>query len=315
MTLAKLETEIMNMPVEPQATAATLIKPDPNTPVFKATGSDRLAVKAGTIFAGHTFAEDTPVPLHLGTAGEPGYIPGADYVVNVDGDVLSVSRPLDIPEGETLLGGFHYAPGGNAPARLGGDDVPAINPFSLWDIAFRPTCPDPRGMVLVETPGASFWCDIYLTGVNHLGDGTSKFGATIADGKDLPLKANGKKVTRFDYAAAQAVMAAHGKGLLSVEEFFAAALGVTEKTAAARDPETTGLDAPRTSRFGLMQATGNLWVWGHDGDPDEPRASFLGGSWFYDGGAGSRCAYIDHWGDDSSGDLGARGRSDHLQPV
>ncbi len=63
-----------------------------------------------------------------------------------------------------------------------------------------------------------------------------------------------------------------------------------------------------------MQATGNLWVWGHDGDPDTPRASILGGSWFHDGYAGSRYANVDRWADYSAGNLGARGRSDHLQP-
>jgi len=303
----------MNIPLNQQTTLATLTRPDANASVFKVTGRDSLVVKAGTIFAGHTFAEDTPVPLHLNASEEPGYIPGADYIVIFDGSVLSVSRLVGIPEGETLLGGFHYAPGGNAPARSGGDSVPAINPFSLWDIGFRPACPDPRGMALVESPRGRFWCDIYLTGVDHLGNGTSMFGATIADGSDLPHDAAGKEVARFDYAAAQSVMAAHGKGLLSVEEFFVAAFGVTEKTAASADPKTTGLDAPRTSRCGLMQTTGNLWVWGHDGDPDQPRPSLFGGSWLSVENAGSRYAYLGHWPGNSNSDIGARGRSDHLQ--
>jgi hypothetical protein len=107
----------------------------------------------------------------------------------------------------------------------------------------------------------------------------------------------------------------HGKQLLSFEEFAAAAFGVTEKTAAGREPELTGLDAARTSRFGLMQATGNMWVWGHDGDPDEPRASILGGAWLSDGNAGSRCADLVHWAVDSFENIGARGRSDHLMPA
>jgi hypothetical protein len=302
----------MNLHAKPQPDAPALIRPDPHASVFKTTGRDSVVVKAGTIFACHTFAHDTSVSLHLNAAGEPGYIPGADYIVNCDCGALSVSRVAGIPEGETLLGGFHYAPGGDAPARSGGDDVPAINPFSLWDVAFRPACPDPRGMTLVEAPSGRFWCDIYLTGVNHLTDGTSKFGATIADGDDRPRDAKGKPVKRFDYAAALAVMAAHGKGLLSLEEFFAAAFGVTERTAATRDPKTTGLDAPRTSRFGLMQAAGNLWVWGHDGDPDLPRAAILGGSWLSVGGAGSRCASVVVLGAGSGGALGARGRSDCL---
>ena len=292
-----------------------LTRPDPNTPIFKATSCDSLVVKAGTVFGNHTFGEDTPVPLHINAAGEPGYIPGADYFVTFDGGVLAVTRPIGIPEGNTLIGGFHYAPGGNAMARSGGDDTPAINPFSLWDIAFRPACPDPRGMALVELFGRRFWCDIYLTGVDHLANGTSKFGVTIADGNDLPIDGDGKKAAHFDYATAQSVMAAHGKGLLSIEEFFAAAFGVTEETAAQRDPIKTGLDAPRTSHFGLMQATGNLWIWGHDGDPDKPLAAVFGGYWDYGGYAGSRSSNWYNYPWASNANIGARGRCDHLVHV
>ena len=306
-----MEPENMNLHSNPQPDATALIRPDPHVSVFKTTGRDSLVVRAGTIFAGHTFAHDTSVPLHLNAADEPGYVPGADYVVNCDCGALSVARPIGIPEGGTLLGGFHYAPGGNAPARSGGDDVPAINPFSLWDVGFRPACADPRGMTLVTTPSGRFWCDIYLTGVTHH-YGTSKFGVIIATGYDTPRDAKGKPAKRLDYATAQAVMAAHGKGLLSLEEFFAAAFGVTERTTADRAPKTTGLDAPRTSHFGLMQATGNLWVWGHDGDPDRPRAAILGGAWVSDGDAGSRFSDIGLWVADSGDSLGARGRCDCL---
>jgi hypothetical protein len=213
-----------------------------------------------------------------------------------------------------VLGGFHFAPGGNAAARAGGDDVPAINSYSVWDLNFRPACPDPRGMTLVDTGGRKFWCDIYLTAADH-SDITSRFGVTIADGADLPngTGTDGKKYKAFDYPTAVAVLASHGKGLLSVEEFFAAAYGVTEKSSADENPKVSGLDAPRTSKFGLMQATGNMWVWGHDGDPDEPRASIFGGAWLNGGDAGSRFAYLGYWPGSSSDSLGARGRSDHLQ--
>ena len=99
-------------------------------------------------------------------------------------------------------------------------------------------------------------------------------------------------------------------------EFFAAAYGVTERSAAKKDPRRTGLDALRTSRRGLHQATGNLWVWGHDGHPDSPRASLFGGSWISGDDAGSRYAYVGYgWPGSSDGDLGARGRCDHLQPA
>ena len=293
---------------ETKTLTSQLIKADPASPVLKVIGRDTLVVKAGTSFRGKTFDEDTPVLLPKG-----GLVTGADYVVALSGEAIAL-RLTHLPDDDSYFGGFHFAPGGNAAARAGGDDVPAINPFSLWDVNFRPACKDPRGMVLIELPAGKFWCDIYLTGADCHLDGTSKFGATIADGRDCPINpATGERFKRFDYAAACAVMAHHGKGLLATDEFRAAAEGVTENSAAPRDPNTTGLDAIRTSRFGLMQATGNMWVWGHDGDPDSPRASLFGGSWIGGDSAGSRYAYVGHWPENSLDIIGARGRSDHLQ--
>ena len=296
------------------ATAAksALVKADPNTPALLVTGRDAIAIKPGTIFAGRTFDQDTHVPLPA-----EGLSPGADYGVVVTADAIKLEKLTFAPLlTGAYIGGFHFAPGGNAAGRSGGDEQPAINPFSVWDVNFRPACDDPRGMVLVEKPGQKFWCDIYLLGTNHLGDGTSKFGATIADGDDPPQKSGTEDCfDGLDYATAVEVMKHHGKGLLSVEEFFAVAFGVTEKTARDKDPKKTGLDAPRTSKFGVMQATGNLWAWGHDGDPDMPRASLFGGAWWVGDSAGSRSAGVAcNWPDDSDEDVGARGRSDHLQP-
>jgi hypothetical protein len=169
-------------------------------------------------------------------------------------------------------------------------------------------------MALVEQDGLRFWCDIYLLGTDHLAKGTSRFGMTIADGDDLPASIDGKgKVKRCDFPAVQAIYAHHGKQLLTYDEFRAAAFGVMEKSAAEDEPETTGLDAARTSRFGIMQAIGNMWVWGTDGDPDEPRPSLFGGSWLYRSHAGSRYANLDDWPGDSGGNISARGRSDHLE--
>ena len=289
--------------------ATRLIKPDTHSPAFKVIGRDALAIKAGVRFDGHLFADDTLAPLEA-------LEPGADYAVHVEDGVVSVSRAVTIPSGQFLLGGFHYAPGGRgSSACAGGDAIPAISPDSVWDIAFRPSCPDPRGMTLVTGPTCDFWCDIYLTGVNHLVDGTSRFGVTIADGADRPRDAAGAAVKTFDYAAASAAMAAHGKTLLSHDECLAAAFGVKENSAASRNPKVTGLDAERTSKFGLMQATGNLWIWGHDGNPDSPRASLFGGSWINGDSAGSRTADVGSWPGHSRYNVGARGRSDPLKPV
>jgi hypothetical protein len=298
----------MNKQATIERAAPPLTKADPNSPVLKVYGRDSVLIKSGTSFDGVDFSEDTAVVMPAG-----GLEAGFDYGVICGLD--TIPQAIKFAGLAPCFAGFHFAPGGNAAARAGGDEIPAINPFSLWDLHFRPACADPRGMALAELRGGKFWCDIYLTGANCAADGTSRFGATIADGDDRPFDPSGKKYKRFDYETAVAVMAAHGKGLLSVEEFFAAAFGVTEKTALDRNPKITGLDAPRTSKFGLMQATGNMWAWGHDGDPDTPRASILGGSWFGVGRAGSRFAFVDGWADFSGGLLGARGRSDHLQPV
>ena len=298
--------------------ASPLVKADPNGPALFVTADGFIAIKAGTQFGGRAFAEDAAL-----LAPDGGFVAGSDYVVIVPADaaptVAALTSPT-LPAG--ALGGFHFAPGGNAVARAGGDTLPAINPCSLWDLNFRPVCADPRGMALIDPAGLpalgfsvpKFWCDIYLTGADHLTNGTSRFGVTIADGESLPKNPAGKRFKKFDYATAKAVIAHHGKALLSYAEFVSAAYGVTEATSVNEDPEKTGLDAPRTSRFGLMQATGNLWQWGHDGDPDERRASFFGGYWRGGGFAGSRRASLGTWPGNSDGSVGARGRCDHLQP-
>lgn len=274
-------------------------------PIFVVTGASAIAIRAGTWLGDLHIEQDTPVAL-------PELVAGTDYAVRmVEGGPVAEACVDGVPA--DAIGGFHFAPGGNAKARSGGDTVPAINPLSCWDIGFRPVCPDPRGMTFVEHDGMVFWVDIYLLGVDHLAKGTSRYGETIADGLSLPQSPDGKgKVDRCNFPTVQAIYAHHGKQLLTYDEFRIAAHGVTEKTAAANDPKKTGLDAAHTSRFGLMQATGNMWVWGTDGDPDEPRPSLFGGSWIYGSDAGSRYADLGDWPDGSSGGVSARGRSDHL---
>ncbi len=291
-----------------RAPIAALIKRDKASPAIKIAG-DGAKVKAGVTFRGIVIRKEMPIEAPAG-----GYTAGSDYVVTIARG-KAVARPMiSASISASAIGGFHFAPGGNAAADASGDTTPAINPYSIWDRNFRPACKDPRGMTLVEVPGKGrVWCDIYLLGKNHLEYGTSMFGVTIADGTDLPQNPAGGTFSKFDYEAACAVMKHHGKQLLGAEEFFAAAFGVTEKTAAPGEPKSTGLDAPRTSRWGLMQATGNMWAWGTDGHSTLPRASLFGGSWFTGGDAGSRCAALGDWPGYSNVTIGARGRSDHLQ--
>lgn len=300
-----------------ETVAASLTKADPNTPAFRVEGRTGLFIKAGATLV-HVdgelipFAEETEISILAEDLQ-----PGRDFGIWIGqhGAIMALPDGKQ-PDTGTQIGGFHFAPGGNAAARAGGDSEPAINAFSCWDLAFRPACPDPRGMFVIDMPDGKAWVDIYKLGVDHLANGTSRFGVTIADGRDLPQRIDGNgRYDHLDYKTAVEIMAHHGKQLLTYDEFRVAAFGVTEKSAQPRDPKITGLDAPRTSQRGMMQASGNLWDWGTDGDPDEPRASFFGGSWIDGGSAGSRCADLDYWPGYSYVDLSARGRSDHLMPA
>ncbi len=276
-------------------------------PILFAADRNNASIRAGTIVeigdAVYRFADDTPVTMG-------GVEPGKDYAVRIDAngqpvaENVSAENPLTV---EGYFAGFHFAPGGHAEGVAGGDSSPAINPYSFWNVGFQPTCPDPRGMALIEFVGGKpFWIDIYLTGSNYKEEGTSRYGVEIAHGSSLP---------RLDYKVATEICASHGKRLPTYDEFRTAAFGATERSSASKHPKKTGLDAARTSQFGLMQATGNLWIWGTDGHPNDPRPSVFGGSWFNGSDAGSRCARLDCWAGDSGGGVGLRAASDHMAPV
>jgi len=236
-----------------------------------------------------------------------------------------------------LVGGFHYAPGGNATGTSGGNSTAQINEYSFWDLKYRPSCDDPRGMTLVAD---GFWSDIYLLNTNPDVNGTSAFGVTIADGNSppiIPAAFGGNGATTygsFKWYECQEVFAAYGKKAPTYAEFMALAYGVTEETDRGSDPGTTQLDAARTSKWGVIQATGNLWVWGRDviadgtgsgawrdiaegrGEiytyNDDLRAGIFGGLWFDGARAGSRSS---RWADSvapSFNNISGRGVCDHL---
>ena len=211
-------------------------------------------------------------PIAAGTSiTMPTLTAGTDYAiwVNPDGTLLAdVSFSTPPTTGARQVGGFHYAPGGNAPAYdSGGNTTPQINEYSFWDLKFRPACPDPRGMTLVA---GQFWCDIYLLNVNHHVNGTSKFNARIADDGDppkIPEMFGGDGSATYSNAnwwTMNEVLMAHGKRSLNYQEFAAAAYGVIEKTAGGTDPVDTILRKDWTSIWGVMLAAGNMYVWGRD---------------------------------------------------
>lgn len=254
-------------------------KADPATVAFTAPTGSTVTLKAGTYIA----LNGVIYPFLTATAVQmPSLTAGTDYAIYLCNDgTLRADANFSAPTGFTAatsrkIGGFHYAPGGNAAAWAGGDTAPAINPYSLWDLKWRPSCPDPRGMTLVAD---TFWCDIYLLGVNHHTNGTSRDGVTIADSGSLPkvpgaFGGNGSDTYAPTQYACAEIMASHGKQLLSYGEFAAAAYGVTEAAPRGSDPVTTGLgtsnagssnaDNKFTSKWGVIQAAGVQWVWGRD---------------------------------------------------
>ena len=217
-----------------------------------------------------------------------------------------------------------------------------INAYSLWDLKFKPECPDPRGMALV---GDGFWADIYLCGVDHLTNGTSKYNVTIADGSSppkIPTKFGGNGTTAyttFNWWEAAEVMRSYGKRLPTYSEFAALAFGTTEATSSGgTDVPTTGVSGTGatsawnvfTSKWGVVQSSGCLYTWGDEFGGGTGTAAWtantggrgntyqlenavlLGGSWVDTSNAGSRCSNWNTSPTNSVGNIGARGVCDHL---
>lgn len=327
-----------------------LAKPDPHGPIFDVTGAATIEVKSGVSFRGTNVSG--PVALPTLTAG-------TDYFVYVSGATTeavaatgSWPSPVGSPPSGTLIGGFHYAPGGNAPGfDSGGDTTPAINPFSCWDLRWRPAAPDPRGMTHVAIGG--FWADIYLMNRDPDTYGTSRNDQPIADGETdgtttaiIPALAGGDGSARYASASwwnhAEA-LGCFGKRLPDYDEFAALAFGVAEGQARGNDPVTTGLgttnagssnpDQDFTSRWGVIQAAGVQWAWGRQfGGPhgstsyqaitggrgsvhSQPNAALFGGGWGAGSDAGSRCSTWLNSPSFSNNFGAARGVCDHLQLV
>lgn len=299
------------------AHSITIERPRAGRPIIQVETPCAVSIRGGTVITidGEKIAFGQDVHI----ASKP-LIPGKDYAVGINGEgELYIKIADENPLNGKSFAGFHFAPSGIATGNNGGDGIPAINPYSLWDAGFRPSCPDPRGMAIVETLGGKlFWADIYLLGVNHIENGTSTHGAMIADGRGLPVRINGEDTyRRCDFATVSEILTHHGKRPLGAEEFFSAAYGVKERASRDEEPTLTGSledNAARfISRWGLFDVTGTMWQWGTDGHPDDPRPSIFGGSWINGSGAGSRYAYLDYWAGHSGESFGARGASDHLK--
>lgn len=340
------------------AATGLFYKPEINTVAFSKTGAGTAEIREGIkVWVNDTvvsFASDTTITMPGG-----GLTAGTDYFIYVidDGSVQAVAAtgtwptPVASPPADSrLIGGFHYAPGGNAAAQDGGDTTPAINEYSFWDVKWKPVAPDPRGMTLVAN---RFWSDIYLLNRDPQTNGTSKHNVAIADGQTggtttciIPTAFGGNGSTRYSaqtwWNTAEA-LSAFGKRLPRYSEFGSLAYGVKENVSVNADPVNTGLvngsgsgagidtNANKyTSKWGVIQATGTMWVWG-----DEFGGGNAAGSWAnINGGrgkvfqqenavvlggasgnatyAGSRSSYWNYSPSDSFSFIGGRGVCDHL---
>jgi hypothetical protein len=189
-----------------------------------------------------TFASGTVVSM-------PSAVTGTDYAIWAEtAGTLTCTNNFTTPPTANArkIGGFHYAPGGNAAARSGGNTTPYINAYSLWDLKFKPACQDPRGMTLVAD---NFWADIYLLNTDPDTNGTSKYNVTIADGASppkVPTKFGGNGTTTYTtltWWEANEVLAANGKRSASYQEYAALAFGTTEASAIGTDQVSTILNA------------------------------------------------------------------------
>ena len=331
--------------VQVSAVPSIFVKDDPSTVVFTKTGNGTLSIKAGTYVSCRNvqlqFAVATAVTM-------PTLVVGTDYAIYVcDDGTIRADSSFTAPSGYTVsnsrkIGGFHYAPGGNAAAQAGGDTTAQINAYSLWDVKFKPDCPDPRGMTLVAD---AFWADIYLCGVDHYTNGTSKYNVTIADGSSqpkLPAKFGGNGTLAYstlNWWEAAEVARAYGKRLPTYSEFAALAYGTTEATSSGgTDVPTTGATGTGatstwnkfTSKWGVIQASGCLWVWGGEfgggaaaaawtantggrgSTYQMENAAVFGGNWGSSSNSGSRGSSWYNSPTTSDSSVGARGVCDHL---
>ena len=262
---------------------------------------------------------------------------GTDYAIwaKTDGTLEATANHTSPPSANARkIGGFHYAPGGNATGTSGGNTIPQINEYSFWDLKFCPACPDPRGMTLV---GGGFWMDIYLTGVDAITNGSSKYSVTMADGSSppkVPTMFGGNGSTTYGsytWFEAMELATAFGKRVPTQREFMSAMYGTTEASSVGTDPVSTILNAAYTSKWGVMQSTGVLWIWGDDrggayntggwnantegrgSEYNAPNAVLLGGDWTAGSNSGSRCSLWVDAASDSNNNIGSRFCCDHLQ--
>lgn len=304
------------------------------TAVFSVSTDQELKVEVGgRVF---TIADNTAVSMPTAPAV------GTDCTIWINPNgTLQASASFSTPTstGARKLGGFHYAGGSNATFAVNagdGNTTPQINAFSFYDLRFKPSARDPRGLTLC---GGAFWAGIYhlaaahLTGPPHRnGTNPARDGATIPNINGTGNYPNASPMNLFE------ILAFHGFRPPSVFDFQLLTYGTTEAASRGNDPLTTGLgtsnegssnaDQKFTSTWGVIQSTGVLWHWTNDPSilettdqtlPNPARGGrfrisrfgFLGGFWGNAAISGSR-SVANFTATIAGSSVGARGVCDHV---
>jgi hypothetical protein len=303
-----------------------------------ATTSSVLFVEVNGVI--RTIASGTSITM-------PTLAAGTDYAIwcKPDGTLEATSNHTSPPVANSRkVGGFHYAPGGNASisatgdwtTHTGGNTTPQINEYSFYDLKWRPACADPRGLTLVNN---SFWTGIYLMSD---GSGTGplhRYNVNPCRDGNAPFKPYATTPTRYSNAIPMNIFETliyNGFRAPDVNEFQLLALGTTEQTSlGGSGPGNTGVLTSGagtkerfTSAWGVFDATGVLRVWGRDSLPDNvqdnnvtqgrsnnvwriSRFALFGGNW--DRGAESGSRFVAPFtASNSTAVSGGRGVCDHL---
>ncbi|MCT7643476.1 phage major tropism determinant [Aliarcobacter butzleri] len=206
---------------------------------------------------------------------------GTDYYVYAKANgTFYISSNENITT-DRLIGGFHYGLVGETEALTGNKTeadmvkIRGINAYSFWDLKYRPVA-NSEGMVCIGKK----WYDIYLLNSEHIINGTSKAGATIAGGETtggraipkIPLEYGGNGTLnfgKFTWYQALEIAKAHGKELIPYSEFPTIAYGVLEGASSQTNAYEVVAGKIEhypnlTSKYGIEQATGVQWIWGAD---------------------------------------------------
>ena len=272
------------------------------------------------------------------TVTVPSFSAGTDYAIwaKPDGSLEATSSFVNPPvAGSRWVGGFHYAPGGRATLDLNAGDggtTAQIMDTSFYDLKWKPSVVDPRGLVLVGDGG--FWAGMYHMSANHLTGPVHKYNVDPCRDGNPPENLNG--TGNYPNASPANIIEAlqyHGFRAPNFWEFQLLAFGVNEeRSIGGSGPGLTGDVSDRnkhqqTSAWGVFDSTGVLWHWGNDtilttSDQTLPNPSrggrfryshfaVFGGSWADGANSGSRHVRTDP-ATFSATTRGSRGVCDHL---